>query len=146
MTEQDLPAGVTADDIRAFKRLVARCWIVAGLLVELPLERLDRMSANAETMGPILHPGIWRANAKAIMEDREMIRALASAQRDVLTTSPSLATLAPIITGQADGYRAVLHAAFREIFSRREVATIPSTAILTSLVRFTADRVPDIRS
>jgi hypothetical protein len=135
-----------ADDVRAFKRVIARCWVIAGLLIELPLEQLDRSSARAETTGPILFPGIWRANAKAIMEDREMIRALAAAQRDVLTTSPSLVALAPIIARQADGYRPGLEAAFRELFTRRELAAIPPAVILTALVRFIADRVPNERS
>lgn len=141
--DEQLPAGVTADDVRAFKRMIARCWIVAGLIIELPLEHLDRESARAETQGPMFHPGIWRTNAKAIMEDREVIRALATAQRDVLTTSPSLAALAPMFTDMADGHRPILHAAFRELFTRRELANIPPAAVLTALVRFIADRVPD---
>lgn len=140
-----LPLGVTVADVRTFKRTIARCWVVAGLLIELPLEQLDRDSARAETTGPMLYPGIWRTNAKAIMEDREMIRALAAAQRDVLTTSPSLAVLAPIIAGQADGYRPRLEAAFRDVFGRREIAAISPAAILTALVRFIADRAPELK-
>lgn len=140
----ELPPGITADDVRFYKRIIARCWIVAGLLIELPLEVLDRQSARAETTGPVLYPGIWRANAKKIMEDRELIRALVTAQRNVLTTSPSLQELAPIVAGQADGYRPRLNAAFRELFTRRELAEIPPAVILTALVRFIADRVPDV--
>jgi len=140
----DLPPGVTPDDVRAFKRIIARCWVVAGLLIELPLESLDRQSALAESSGPILYPGIWRANAKKIMEDREVIRALVTAQRDVMTTSPSLVALAPIIRGQADGYRSRLEALFRDLFTRREVAAIPPAVVLTALVRFIADRAPDV--
>jgi hypothetical protein len=142
--DDELPPGITADDVRAFKRTIARCWVVAGLLIELPLDPLDRQSARAETAGPVLYPGIWRANAKAIMEDREMIRALAAAQRDLLTTSPSLAELAPILTNQADGHLPRLHAAFRELFTRRELAAIPPAVVLTALVRFIADRAPDV--
>lgn len=141
----DLPPGVTADDVRAFKRQIARCWVVAGLLIELPLESLDEQSARAESAGPVLYPGIWRANAKAIMEDREMLRALAAARRDLLTTSPALVALAPIIASQADGYRSRLQAAFRELFSRRDLAAIPPAVLLTALVRFIADRAPDVR-
>ncbi len=144
--EDDLPAGVTVDDVRAFKRTIARCWIVAGLLIELPLEDLDRQTALAETSGPALYPGIWRARAKAIMEDREMIRALAAARRDVLTTSPSLAALAPMIASQADGHRSRLGAAFRELFGHRDFAAIPPAVVLTALVRFIADRVPDVET
>lgn len=140
----ELPDGVTVADVRAFKRLVARCWIVAGLLIELPLERLDRLTAAAETTGPILYPGIWRANAEAIMQDREMIRALAAAARDVVTTSPNLAVLAPILANQAEGYRPRLAALFREMFSRHEVAAIPPAVVLVALVRFIADRAPDL--
>jgi hypothetical protein len=77
------------------------------------------------------------------MEDRELIRASSTAQRDVLTTSPSLATLAPILASQADGYRPRLDAAFRELFTRREFAAIPPAVVMTALVRFIADRVPD---
>lgn len=142
----ELPPGVTADDVRVFKCLMARCWIVAGLLIELPIEMLDQYSARAETTGPLLFPGIWRAHAKAIMEDRELIRALAAAQRDVLTTSPSLSDLAPIIASQADGYRPRLDAAFRELFARRELAAIPPAVLLTALVRFIADRVPALET
>jgi hypothetical protein len=40
MTDE-LPPGVTADNVKAFKRIIARCWVVAGLLIELPLESLD---------------------------------------------------------------------------------------------------------
>jgi hypothetical protein len=140
----ELPPGITAEDVRAFKRIIARCWIVAGLLIELPLEALEQQSARAETIGPVLYPGIWRANAKGIMEDREVIRALVTAQRHVLTTSPSLNTLAPIIASQADAYRPRLHAAFRELFSRRELSAIPPAVVLSALVRFIADRVPDV--
>jgi hypothetical protein len=140
----ELPPGVTADDVRAFRRIMARCWVIAGLVIELPLEPLDRHSASAESIGPALFPGIWRTNAKAIMEDREVIRALVTAQRSVLTTSPSLAALAPIITSQADGYRPRLDAAFRELFSRRDLAAIPPAVVLTALVRFIADRAPDV--
>jgi hypothetical protein len=142
--DNELPPGVTAQDVRDFKRMIARCWIVAGLLVELPLEPLDRLSARAETLGPVIYPGIWRANAKAIMEDREMLRALVAAQRDVLTTSPSLQELAPVISAQVDGYRAHLDAFFREVFSRRELSAVPPAVILSALVRFIAHRVPDI--
>jgi len=146
MSDTDaLPPGVTAEDVRAFKRTIARCWVVAGLLVELPLESLDRQSARAETEGPALYPGIWRSNAKAIMEDREMLRALAAAQRDLLTTSPSLVALAPLITKQADGYRPRLRAAFRELFTRRELAAIPPAVVLSALVRYIADLVPDVK-
>jgi hypothetical protein len=118
--------------------------LCAGLLIELPLDALDRLSAQAETSGPALYPDIWRANAKAIMEDRELLRALVTAKRDVLTTSPSLQQLAPIIAGQADGHRPLLNAAFRELFTRRELAAIPPAVVLTALVRFIADRAPDI--
>jgi hypothetical protein len=140
----ELPRGVTADDVRVYKRIIARCWVVAGLVIELPLEALDQLSAQAETNGLALYPNIWRANAKAIMEDRELIRALVAAKRDVLTTSPALATLEPVISSQADGYRPRLEAAFRELFSRRELAAIPPAVILTALVRFIGDRAPEI--
>jgi len=140
----ELPAGVTAEDLRAFKRMVARCWIVAGLLIELPLEDLDRWSAHAETTGPMFFPEIWRTNAKAIMEDREMIRALATAGRDLVTTSPSLVALGPVITAQANAYRLPLEATFRELFTRRDVSAIPPAVVLTALVRFIADRAPDM--
>lgn len=134
----ELPPGITAEDVTRYKREVARCWIVAGLLLELPLEALDRHSSTAETVGPALHPDIWRTNAQAIMEDREMFRALAAAQRDVLTTSPSLAEIAPLMAGSAETFRPRLDALFREFFSRREVADIPPQAVLSALVRFIA--------
>jgi len=145
MTQPDkFPDGVTAEDVRVFKRLVARCWIVAGLLIELPLESLDRYVANAETVGPALYPDIWRANAQNIMEDREMIRALLAAQRDVMITSPALVELAPFISEQADASRASLGAAFRELFSQPRFGPIPPAVILTALVRFIADHVPTV--
>lgn len=141
----ELPPGVTEADLRAYKRIVARCWVVAGLLIELPLEDLERLSAQAESIGPLLYPTIWRNNAKKIMEDRELIRALVVAQRDVLTTSPSLKDLAPIIRSSADGYRPLLEATFRELFGGGRVASIPPAVVLTALVRFIADRAPDIK-
>jgi hypothetical protein len=142
----ELPAGVTAEDVHGYKRIIARCWIVAGLLAELPLERLEQNAARAETLGPIVYPQIWRSNAKAIMEDREMLRALVTAQRDLMTTSPSLQQLAGVITAQVDGYRPFLDQTFRGLASRTEVAAIPPQVILTAFVRFIADRVPDVPS
>jgi hypothetical protein len=142
--ENELPPGITGDDVRRFKRIIARCWIVAGLLVELPLESLDRQSARAETLGPVIYPDIWRRNAKAIMEDREMLRALVAAQRDLLTTSPSLQQLATIIEAQVDAQRAPLDAIFREVFTRRELSHMPPHVVLTALVRFIAQRALEI--
>lgn len=145
MTNEPLPPGVSAQDVEVYRRTVARCWIVAGLLIELPLEMLDRLSSQAESLGPVLYPTVWRNNAQAIMEDRELIRALAAAKRDVLTTSPSLVELGPIIRAQADGYAPELSAAFREVFGRPTCASIPPAVILTALVRFIADRVPKVQ-
>lgn len=141
-----LPPGISIDDVRAFKRIIARCWVVAGLLIELPLEMLDQQTALAESLGPRFYADIWRANAKAIMEDREMIRALVTTQRDLFTTSPSLAELAPVISAQANAVRPILAAAFRDIFTRRrDLSVIPPAVILTALVRFIADRAPDVK-
>lgn len=142
MSEPELPPGLNPDDLKLYRTLIARCWIVAGLLVELPLEALESLAARAEQVGPALYPDIWRANALAIMEDREVVRALVTAQRDILTTSPSLANLAPIIRDQADAHRAALDAVFRDVLTRREVAKIPPAIILTALVRLIARSVP----
>lgn len=142
MSEPELPPGVTANDLKLYRSVVARCWIVAGLLVELPLEALDTISAKAEVNGPAFYPDIWRTNAQAIMEDREMIRALATAQRDILTTSPSLAAIAPVISDGAEANRAKLDAVFRDVLGRRDVSHIPPAMILTALVRLIARGVP----
>ena len=141
-----LPPGITAEDVRGYKQIIARCWIVAGLLAELPLERLEQNAARAETLGPIVYPQIWRSNAKAIMEDREMLRALVTAQRDVTTTSPSLLQLVPVITAQVDAYGKLLDPIFRSLAARSELAAVPPQIILTAFVRFIADRVPDVPS
>jgi len=142
--DEKLPAGVTKDDIRWFQKIIARCWIVTGLLVELPLEELDKALANAEASGPKYFPEIWRERAKAIMEDREMVRALAAARRDVMTTSPSLPALGTFVSDQATALQEIIYPAFREIFARGELGNVGPAVILTALVRFIADRAPAV--
>jgi hypothetical protein len=139
----DLPAGLTPQDIDAFQRELARCWIVAGLLIGLPLERLDELSLRAEATGPKVYPDIWRKNAEKIMQDREMVVALVRAQRHLLTTSPSLQELGSI-EGQAESYRPRLEAAFRDVFRRREVALVSPLAILSAFVRYIARLAPEL--
>jgi hypothetical protein len=39
----ELPPGITDEDVRRHKRVIARCWLVAGLLIELPLDVLDQV-------------------------------------------------------------------------------------------------------
>jgi len=74
-----------------------------------------------------------------------MIRALAAARRDVLITSPSLVALGTELESQAEALRPRLAAAFREMFSRRDLAPIPPLVVLIALVRFIADRTPDVK-
>lgn len=141
MTNEPLPPGITPDDVAFAKQIIARCWIVAGLVMALPLERLDKLTADAETFGPILHPDIWRSNAAKIMQDRELIRVLAQLRRDVLVSNPNLGDL-PDLEALSIQKRPALEAAFREIFGRRQIADIPPLVILTALVRYIARLAP----
>jgi len=142
--EPPLPPGINVADVDEFKRLIARCWIAAGILMTLPLERLDQFSGAAETHGPALYPDIWRANAAKIMQDRELIRVLVQARRDVLVSNPNLAEIPGEVEAIAARLRPRLEAIFRELFGRRELAAVPPLVILHALVTYIARLAPRV--
>jgi hypothetical protein len=135
------PRGITEQDVNAFKALSARCWIIAGLLLSLEhLDRLDVLAEIAEAEGPRDYPDIWRANAKAIMEDREMFRALATCARDLRITSPSVVAVGPEVAAGAEAARARIEHAIRDACG--QLPDVPPLIILRAFVNMLARMRP----
>jgi hypothetical protein len=145
MSDAPLPPGITPQDLAEMQRMIARCWIVGALVIGLPLEDLDRLTGVAETVGPIAYPEVWRANAEKILQDREMIRALAQARRALLTVGlPGTAAAVAHAEQTAAEVRVLLDRTFRDLLTRPDIGRLPSLVILSGLVRYVAFRAPMI--
>jgi hypothetical protein len=142
MTSPNLPPGVTSQDVADMQRIIARCWIVGGLVIGLPLEQLETLVARADTEGPRYYPDIWRANAEKILQDRELMRTLVHARRELLVVSPQLEQTLLTLEREATEKRALLAGVFRDVFGRREFADVSPLVVISGLVQWIAHKVP----
>lgn len=59
---------------------LAGLWALADLVEEAPIGDMLSMAARAESLGGALDPTLYRSKIDALMEDIEMLRALAPVQ------------------------------------------------------------------
>lgn len=132
-------------NVEEFQKQSARCWLTCSLILSLTnLDALDKLTKDAEALGPTTEPEIWRTRGHAIKQDREMIRALATLQRDLLVTAPDLADLVPLVNAEVDKHRATLQAAFRDVFRHPGVENISPLVTLVAFHNWVANIVPKL--
>lgn len=63
-------------------------WGLAHLIERLPIGEMVAVAAQAESVGPVVDPTAWRANAGKLAEDLSMLRALERVRGEIRRLRP----------------------------------------------------------
>jgi hypothetical protein len=63
------------EDIEAYQAAVRAIALVAKLVVQHDIPKFLEAIEHADSVGPLLEPTLWREKRKAMLEDRELLRA-----------------------------------------------------------------------
>jgi hypothetical protein len=66
-----------------YKSSLNTCYVIVGVLRDLPLQEMVDAINRAESFGAILDPTLYRKQAQSMAEDARVIRALLHVQREL---------------------------------------------------------------